>query len=187
MYIPVKDWTKRLQLFGCIAFELAAVYAAYHQYLVIPGVAPVQQYTVKVEQIPVRSEPDQIPVYMETADEIAAEMYCDSLEELAICVEAEAGNQGLTGKRMVAAVILNRVDSPDYPDTIQEVIEQPYHFASYWDGHMAAATPTEETYQAVQMELQYRCWPDLLYFTAEGYSSFGTPWGKVGDHYFCTE
>ena len=65
---------------------------------------------------------------MPTEEEIAEEEYWDSLELLAICVEAEAGNQGLEGKRMVVDVILNRVDDPDWPGTIEEVISQPVQF-----------------------------------------------------------
>lgn len=62
-------------------------------------------------------------------EELAEEEYYDSLELLALCVEAEAGNQDLTGKRMVVDVVLNRVDAPDWPDTIEGVITQPYAFS----------------------------------------------------------
>ena len=48
-----------------------------------------------------------IPDIVDTPAEIEEEMYYDSLEMLAICVEAEAGNQSMEGKRLVAAVILN--------------------------------------------------------------------------------
>ena len=60
----------------------------------------------------------------ETPEEIAEEEYWDSLELLALCVEAEAGNQALEGKRLVAAVVLNRVEDPDWPDDITAVITQ---------------------------------------------------------------
>lgn len=121
---------------------------------------------------------------MPTEEEIAEEEYWDSLELLAICVEAEAGNQGLDGKRMVADVILNRVDDPDWPDTIEEVISQPTHFSSYWDGGMDKVSVSDETFQAVRMELENRSWPGIYYFTAGAYGKYGTPWKKVGDHYF---
>lgn len=118
-------------------------------------------------------------------DELEEERYYDSLELLAVCVEAEAGNQSLDGKRMVADVILNRVDHPDWPDSIEGVITDPYEFASYWDGGMDNVwEPSEETFQAVQMELERRSWPELYYFTSNGWPEYGTPWKKVGDHYF---
>lgn len=118
-------------------------------------------------------------------EELEEEMYFDSLELLAVCVEAEAGNQSLDGKRMVVDVILNRVDHPDWPDSIAEVITDPYEFTTYWDGGMDSVwEPSEETFQAVQMELESRSWPGLYYFTSNGWSKYGTPWQKVGDHYF---
>lgn len=118
-------------------------------------------------------------------EDLKEEMYYDSLELLAVCVEAEAGNQSLDGKRMVADVILNRVDHPDWPDSITEVITDPYEFASYWNGGMDGVwEPSEETFRAVQMELENRSWPGLYYFTSDGWPEYGTPWKKVGDHYF---
>lgn len=123
-----------------------------------------------------------------TPDDLEEESYYDSLEMLAVCVEAEAGNQPLDGRRMVADVILNRVDNPDFPDTIEGVISQPYHFSSYWDGGMdKVIEPSELTIKAVQMELEERGYPGLLYFKEGGYSDYGTPWRKVGDHYFSTK
>jgi N-acetylmuramoyl-L-alanine amidase len=122
---------------------------------------------------------------LEALDE---EMYYDSLELLAICVQAEAGNQSLLGRRMVVDVILNRVDDPDFPDTIEGVITQKNAFASYWDGGMDRVyEPDELTFQAVQMEISSRSYPGLLYFRTSRYSSYGTPWRKVGAHYFRTK
>ncbi len=124
----------------------------------------------------------------ELEDELECELYCDSLELLAICVQAEAGNQSLTGRRMVADVILNRVDDPDFPDTIEGVITQRNQFSSYWGGGMDRVyEPDELTIRAVQMELEHRSYPGLIYFRTGRYSKYGTPWRKVGDHYFSTK
>lgn len=101
--------------------------------------------------------------YEVTPEDISEEEYWDSMELLALCVEAEAGNQPLDGRRMVADVILNRVDHPGYPNTVSEVIGQPYRFSSYWDGNMdSIVEPSEETIRAVQMELEERSYPGLL-------------------------
>lgn len=136
-------------------------------------IAPVQQESVQEEKLEM------------TEEQLAEEIYYDSLEELAICVEAEAGNQDIYGKRLVVDVILNRVDSPDWPDTITEVIEQEWQFASFWDGGMENVyEPSEETFEAVRMELEQRSYPEIYYFTADDYGEFGTPWRQVGDHYF---
>ena len=120
--------------------------------------------------------------------ELSDELYCDNLELLAICVQAEAGNQSLLGRRLVADVILNRVDDEDWPDTIEGVITQPYQFSSYWDGGMERVRePDELTIRAVQMELKQRSYPGVRYFRTGTYSCYGTPWRKVGDHYFSTK
>lgn len=120
-----------------------------------------------------------------TSDYIDEELYCDSLEMLAVCVEAEAGNQGLKGKRLVADVILNRVDSDKFPNDIESVISQRNQFSTYTDGAMdRVSEPSEETIKAVQMELEQRIDSKILYFTAGRYNPYCTPAYKYKDHYF---
>lgn len=118
---------------------------------------------------------------------IPEEMYLESMEMLARCVEAEAGNQGLEGKRLVVDVILNRVRDKDFPDTIAEVITQEYHFSSYWNGAMERVTVSEETRQAIRMELEEIGYPGVMYFREGDWSLYGTPWKQVRDHYFSTK
>ena len=107
------------------------------------------------------------------------EMYLESMEMLARCVEAEAGNQGLEGKRLVVDVILNRVRDKDFPDTIAEVITQKYHFSVYWNGVMEKVTVSEETRQAIRMELEEIGYPGVMYFREGDWSIYGTPWKQV--------
>ena len=151
-------------------------------------IAPVQQQVNMQQAV---ETPKVLPKernIMITPDNLEEEAYWDSVELISICVEAEAGNQSLLGRRLVVDVILNRVDDPDFPDTIEGVITQPRHFSSYWDGRMAEITePSELTLQAVQMELEQRSYPGLLYFGADGYSEYGTPWKRIGEHYFSTK
>lgn len=152
-----------------------------------PAQEPVQIEASVVagqEIAPVQPEPqiDEI-----TPEEIAEEEYWDSLELLAICVEAEAGNQSLEGKRLVVDVILNRVDdrSGTWSDDIAGVISQKNQFTSYWDGRMDKVwEPSEETYEAVRMELEERSHPGVYYFREGAWSDYGTRWKKIGDHYF---
>ncbi|MDD2954025.1 MAG: cell wall hydrolase [Parabacteroides sp.] len=125
--------------------------------------------------------------YEMTPEDIAEEEYWDSLELLACCVMAEAEGEDLMGKRMVVDVVLNRVDDPDFPDTITGVITQKYQFSSYWDGRLEKADPTEDCFTAVKMELEERSYPGIFYFTAGQYGEYGTPWKQHGNHYFCTK
>lgn len=113
--------------------------------------------------------------------------YFAEIETLAKCVEAEAGNQSLDVKRTVVAVIMNRVDDPDWPDTISGVIEEPYEFATYWNGRMDEVTPSAETYEAIRLEMETRSYPGMFYFDMDKYLTYGTPYMKMGDLYFSTK
>lgn len=113
--------------------------------------------------------------------------YAAELEVLARCVEAEAGNQSIEVKRAVISVILNRVDDDDWPDTISEVIADPYEFATYWNGRMDEVTPATSTYEAIACEMETRSYPGLYYFDMDQFLQYGTPYKKMGDLYFSTK
>lgn len=121
----------------------------------------------------------------EDLEDLEDELYFDSLETLAICVEAEAGNQDLYGKRLVVDVILNRVDSPRFPDSIEDVISQYRQFSTYWNGGMSRIKePSEETFETVRLELDQRTDRKILFFTAGQYNIYCRPAYKYQDHYF---
>ena len=170
-------------------FAMAAGAASYHQYKETRQADPVEiNFDYYITEESTAEEPETIilpyPTCVDSKEQIEEERYYDRLELLAICVEAEAGNQSLLGKQMVVDVILNRVDSKEWPDTIAEVITQKYAFSSYWDGGMDRAIPSEETYEAVRQELEGRIYTDIYYFTAGNYGAYGIPFIQVEDHYF---
>lgn len=68
---------------------------------------------------------------------------------LAKCVHAEARGEGYTGQVAVAAVILNRVESPDFPNTIAGVIYQPWAFTAVNDGQINLE-PNQTAYNAAR-------------------------------------
>lgn len=107
----------------------------------------------------------------------------DSIDMLAKCVEAEAGNQGLLGKRLVVDVILNRVDSDRFPNDIASVISQKGQFAVYPNA-MNRVTVTQETLDAIVLELERRTDDKILFFTARHYNKYCIPAYQCGDHYF---
>lgn len=132
-----------------------------------------------------------IETLVQEPEDILDSLDPSELDLFARCVESEAGNQGLYGKQLVADVILNRVESPNFPDTISEVILQRgkngvWQFSVAGDGALERAVPTEETYEAIRTELAQVQQPSLMYFSAEGFLPYGTPWQKVGGHYFNT-
>ena len=174
---------------GCALGIPISLYAVNHQ---TPSKMPVYYdsglFEEFNEQIEIMESNETLKVnfqsYEMTEEELAEEAYYDSLELLALCVEAEAGNQGLVGKKYVCDVILNRVDDADYPDSITDVILQQNQFSVVLDGRIWEVEPTEETFQAVREELESRTNYDVLFFSCEGYSQYGTDWKKIGDHYF---
>ncbi len=68
---------------------------------------------------------------------------------LAKCVHAEARGESYTGQVAVAAVILNRVKSASFPNTIAGVIYQPYAFTAVSDGQINLE-PNQTAYNAAR-------------------------------------
>ena len=156
----------------------------------IPDSHPVRVEVRDIEALVFGEDPqtDFVPAAIPGDLVISPEdMFYESMDILGRCVEAEAGNQGLEGKRLVVDVILNRVKDKDFPDTIKEVITQEYHFSSYWNGAMEGIEVSEETWQAIRMELEEVGYPGVMYFREGDWSLYGTPWKRVGDHYFSTK
>ena len=121
----------------------------------------------------------------EREEDMRGEMKAGELEQFAAAVEAEAGNQSLLGKRLVADVIINRKEDPNFPDSIKEVIEEPGQFDVVRSGSIKTVKPSEETWNAVYTELTgERVSNDVLYFRTKHYSQYGEPLCCVGDHYF---
>ncbi len=76
---------------------------------------------------------------------------------LAQIIEAEAGGESLIGKIAVGAVIINRVQSDLFPNTITDVIfEKSYGFYQYTpveNKYIYKVEPSKETYEAVDRAL----------------------------------
>ena len=119
---------------------------------------------------------------------------CDIREEdkalLARIAKAEAGNQDIEGKALVICVVLNRKESPDFPDSVSEIIYQENQFSPVLEGKFDKTEPDGECWQALEMVLQGG-WDEsqgALYFESEGKSSWHrenlTYLFTHGDHWF---
>lgn len=90
-------------------------------------------------------------------------------------VEAEASGEDIKGKMLVANVVLNRVESSSFPDTVKEVIYQRHNgraqFSPVATGKIDRVAVSEETVEAVERAL---CGEDescgALYFVAPAYA-----------------
>lgn len=74
----------------------------------------------------------------------------DELDLLARLVAAEAEGEPYAGQVAVAAVILNRVDSPQFPNSISGVAYQPLAFESVMNGLIWRRQPSAEAYNAAR-------------------------------------
>lgn len=125
--------------------------------------------------------------FREEIEEVRNEVMYGEVELLAILIQAEAGNQDELGKRYVADVVLNRVDSKQFPDTIEEVINQDNQFSVILDGAYDKAewTVCEDCFTiALDEYTGPRKNTEILYFTSGEYNSSGIPAFKYGSHYF---
>ena len=92
----------------------------------------------------------------------------EELLMLAKMTMAEAEGECLEGKCLVARVILNRVESEIFPDSIEAVISQKMQFSSWTNGRYTNAEPSDEVWQAVEM-VCFDDWDEsegALYFEA---------------------
>ncbi len=77
----------------------------------------------------------------------------DVLYWLSHIINAESGNQPLTGKIAVGNVIMNRVNSPLFPDTVYEVIHQANQFTPVRNGSIKK-TPNAQSVIAAKLVME---------------------------------
>lgn len=106
---------------------------------------------------------------------------------IAKLVLAEAEGEPEIGKRLVIDTVLNRLESEDFPDTVYDVIYQPYHYSPAWDGRIDQFSDLDDAIKLVVDEIQHRTNSEVLYFRTDKFHEFGTPMEQVGNHYFSTK
>lgn len=106
---------------------------------------------------------------------------------IAKLVLAEAEGEPEMGKRLVIDTVLNRLDSEDFPNTVYDVIYQPYHYDPAWDGRIELFSELDDAFKLVVDEIHNRTNSEVLYFRTDKFHEFGTPMEQVGNHYFSTK
>lgn len=113
------------------------------------------------------------------------------LQLLANAVYGEARGEPYEGQVAVAAVILNRLEHPDFPDTISEVIFQPLAFTAVADGQIWL-TPNERAKEAVLDALNgWDPSENAIYYFNPNTATSKWIWTrpqikKIGEHIFCS-
>ncbi len=108
---------------------------------------------------------------------------------LARAVYSEARGESIKGQVAVASVIINRVKSPGFPNSVKEVIFQPWAFTAVHDGQFWLQ-PDSSAYTAAKYALQG--WDPsgkaLYYYNPAKVTSnwiYNRPViGKIGEHVF---
>lgn len=106
----------------------------------------------------------------------------DERELLARVVYAESNTESLEGQIAVAQVVLNRVRSESFPDTVSEVIYQERQFSTA--PILGSVVPNETNYEAVDAAFETEVVPyEVLYFSRGAEND--RVWGRIGAHVFC--
>ena len=148
-----------------------------------PVIAPFDEphLALAIESTPQLS-PELVPRYSDVA------MSENERRELAEIIQLEAGNQCAEGQQAVAAVVLNRVISPEFPDTVHDVLHQDEdtkrpQFSTI--NNLASAEPVAAQYEAIDAALYGPSIlpEDVVFFSRNGEND--RVWGKIQDHVFC--
>lgn len=148
---------------------------------------------------PIRADPEPIQNITEYTEPACSdpEYTTEELETLAIIIYQEAGADHIPDcmREYVGCVVLNRVEHPDFPDTIQEVATQKQQWGRlHWTGIQwpeRASLPTEA--HAVEraracakklLEADTRSVPENVIWCAEFPQGSGT-WLYSDGIYFC--
>ena len=111
----------------------------------------------------------------------------DTLFWLSRIIYAESGNQILDGKIAVGNVVMNRVESPMFPDNIYDVLNQKNQFSPA--STLSKRTPNSESVLAAKLVMDgAQVVPNALFFARAGltcYASKNRPYvTTIGAHAF---
>lgn len=116
--------------------------------------------TATIEPVAASPEPTEATL-IKSMDWDADEAYI-----LAKIAMAEAEGEDTEGKALVILTVLNRVWSPQFPSTIEEVITEENAFSSYSNGRYGRVEPDKDCWAALEL-VQIEHWDEsrgALYF-----------------------
>lgn len=163
---------------------------------------PVYTYNIKVEvsNPPVETKPEtklkaepKVESKPEPKEESKPkETLSEDTYLLAKIINAEAKDQPYSGKVAVGNVIMNRVESPQFPDTIRDVVYQKGQFSPVANGSINKE-PSKESIKAAQDVINGKqvVGEEVLYFYNPDISTSDWIFSRevvttIGDHAFAT-
>ena len=171
----------------CVSKEVIDVQSGMIENVKIAAVEAKIAYEAKLEEER-RAAEEAERIAREKAEAAAAQAEAAAAQQaekelLASLIFCEAGNQPYEGQVAVGAVVMNRINSSSYPDTMEEVIYQSGQFSPAMSGWLdrvrANQGYTEAAMQAAEDALAgSNPIGDCLYFSVGGYGT------RIGDHLF---
>ena len=165
--------------------------------------AQIEALQGKMKSLEAQAAQAQADAAKAIADQLAQEQASGTIEDtsgatsasdsdvimLAATIQAESDNQSYEGKLAVGSVIMNRVKSSKFPNSISGVITQAKQFASYSSGMVTAimAKGPNDTCMSVAKEvIAGKRNGNWLFFMTKPYADkFGiTGYTQIGDHVF---
>lgn len=180
---------KKIQLAGVVTIILAMGCKNLSPNDYIFTNIPESYEEVRVEEPMIERENIQlVAAWWSNEDELAEQKRNYITTLAAQMIEAEAGNQPLLGRRLVADVIYNRIDSDIFPNTIEEVLFQKYQFSPIGDGRFYEMEGhiSEESWVAAveEYDKNTRVNTEILYFCSLAVNANGKNPFKVKDMWF---
>ena len=172
----------------CVSKEVIDVQSGMIENVKIAAVEAKIAYEAKLEEERRAAEEAERIAREKAEAEAAAQAEAEAAQQaekelLASLIFCEAGNQPYEGQVAVGAVVMNRINSSSYPDTMEEVIYQSGQFSPAMSGWLdrvrANQSYTEAAMQAAEDALAgSNPIGDCLYFSVGGYGT------RIGDHLF---
>ncbi len=132
-----------------------------------------KQHEMKKEELKRAEEARQRAVSAPASAAAVVSMTQDDYRVLLRIVQAEAGICDRKGRILVANVILNRVRSDEFPDTVTEVVYQRAQFSPVSDGSIDTCEVTQETIDCVRRAINGEDYSQgALYFMNRSGASF---------------
>lgn len=102
-----------------------------------------------------RDEPETASSYYssESVADASPEGISDNVDLLSRLIHAEAGDEPYLGKVGVGAVIMNRMRSGSFPNSLSGVIFEPYAFESVSNGLIWQRSPSDDSVRAASEAL----------------------------------
>lgn len=130
--------------------------------------------TTTTETVPVQAESPSESIYELVSDECEeTSYYITDSERIMLCnlVGREYGSDyvSVEEKAKVVAVVMNRVNSAEFPDTVYDVLTQPNQFSGYIPSDSYSYQVTDSVIQAVDYYFNHSSeYGSYLYFEGDG-------------------